>query len=62
MAFLAARYCEDEGLILRQIGETLVICPPLIIREAEIDALFDMLGRALDKTEAHVEKEGLRTA
>jgi 4-aminobutyrate--pyruvate transaminase len=62
VAFQAARYCEEEGLILRQIGETLVICPPLIIQEAEIGALFDMLGRALDKTEAYVEKQGLRAA
>ena len=62
VAFQAARYCEEEGLILRQIGETLVICPPLIIKEAEIGALFDMLGRALDKTEAYVERQGLRAA
>lgn len=58
----AALFCEEEGLILRQIGDTLVICPPLIIQEAEINALFDMLGRALDRTEAHVAERGLRAA
>ena len=26
------------------------ICPPLIITPAEIDELFDRLGRALDRT------------
>jgi 4-aminobutyrate--pyruvate transaminase len=26
------------------------LCPPLIITAAEIDELFDRLGRALDKT------------
>ncbi|ESR27081.1 aspartate aminotransferase family protein [Lutibaculum baratangense] len=56
-----ASLCEAEGLILRAIfGETLAICPPLIITEAEIDELADRLGRALDQCEAWVAAEGLR--
>jgi len=41
---------EAEGLIVRSvIGDTITICPPLIIASAEIDALFDRLTRALDQ-------------
>jgi 4-aminobutyrate---pyruvate transaminase len=39
-----------HGLIVRALpGDIVAICPPLIISEAEIDDLFDRLGRALDE-------------
>ena len=47
----AVRFAEEEGLIVRFIaGDVISICPPLIIKPAEIDELFDRLGRALDRT------------
>jgi 4-aminobutyrate--pyruvate transaminase len=46
--------CEDEGLIVRPLGDTIAICPPLIINDAQIDELFDKLTRALDQTLARV--------
>jgi 4-aminobutyrate--pyruvate transaminase len=40
---------RENGLILRPLpGDSVGICPPLIITEAEIDDLFDRLARALD--------------
>ncbi len=59
---MAAKLCEEEGLIARAMGDAIALCPPLIITEAEIGELFDRLGRALDKTEAWAAKEGLRQA
>ena len=35
------RIAEEEGLILRAMGDTLAFCPPLIISPEEIDDLFD---------------------
>ena len=48
-------YCvvqaQDEGLIVRAVaGDSIAICPPLIISPEEIDELFDKLTRALDRT------------
>lgn len=43
----AAR-CHELGLIVRPLGDTIGICPPLIISRAEIDELFDRLERGLD--------------
>lgn len=40
--------CQEHGLITRAMGDTLALCPPLIITEAEVNTLFDRLGRALD--------------
>jgi 4-aminobutyrate--pyruvate transaminase len=42
-----AELCHEEGLIIRAIGDVIAFCPPLIITETQIDALFDRFGRAL---------------
>ncbi len=47
-----AELCQDEGLIIRAIGETIAFCPPLIISEAEIDELFARFGRGLKRMDA----------
>jgi 4-aminobutyrate---pyruvate transaminase len=61
VAAMTARFCEDEGLIARALGDSIALCPPLVITETEVGELFDRLGRALDKTEAWVNREKLRT-
>jgi 4-aminobutyrate---pyruvate transaminase len=53
---------EAAGLIIRPLGDTLGLCPPLIITDEEVDEMFDRLTRALDCTEAAVNKDGLRAA
>jgi adenosylmethionine-8-amino-7-oxononanoate aminotransferase len=37
----------------------MAICPPLIITEAQIDALLERFGQALEETASWVEHEGL---
>ena len=57
------RNAEAEGLIVRGIaGDVLTICPPMIIAPAEINELFDRLGRALDKTLDWAKREQLLAA
>lgn len=55
-----AKILEGHGLILRAIGDTMALCPPMIIGEGELDELFDRLDRGLADAEALVAKEGLR--
>ena len=38
----------ELGIILRPLGDTLAICPPIIISEAQVHELFDKLTAALD--------------
>ena len=40
--------CQENGLISRAMGDSLALCPPLIITEAEIATMFDRLEKALD--------------
>ena len=60
-AYCTAR-SEAHGLISRALGDSMALCPPLIISESEIDEMFDRLEKALDDTEAWVAKENLRPA
>ena len=49
---ICAAIAEKNGLILRAIGDTLALCPPLVISEAEIGELLKRLRLALDETAA----------
>ena len=55
--FLAKRG-HAHGLIVRAMGDVIGICPPLIIKEDEIDLLFERFGLALDDTLAMVRERG----
>jgi 4-aminobutyrate--pyruvate transaminase len=53
MAAQITEACLQEGLILRPLpGDVVGICPPLIIREDEVDDLFDKLRRGLARVHA----------
>ena len=35
------------GMMVRNVGDTLAVTPPLIVSEAQIDEIFDKLGRVI---------------
>jgi putrescine aminotransferase len=45
-------HCLDQGLIMRAVRDVMVLSPPLIISEAEIDEITAKTGRALELTAA----------
>ncbi len=42
--------CEAHGLILRNLVDTMAICPPLVISADQVGEVFDKLELALDDT------------
>ena len=44
---IIAKKCQDNGLIVRAIGDVIALCPPLVINIAEIDELFDILEKSI---------------
>ena len=48
-ALFVAR-AQANGLIVRNLQDTVALCPPLIISEGEIDELLRKFTRALDET------------
>jgi 4-aminobutyrate--pyruvate transaminase len=57
---LAADLALDNYLVVRAAGDTLAICPPLIIEDKEIDQLFDRLAATLDQTLAELKRRGVK--
>jgi len=53
-------FAQDEGLISRPIaGDTLALCPPLVINAEQINTMFDRMARALDRGLDWARKEGM---
>lgn len=49
-----ANTCTDMGLICRPLGQSVVLCPPFILTEAQMDEMFEKLDKALKKVFAEV--------
>ena len=44
-----ANTCGDHGLLCRPLGQSIVLCPPFVTTDAQMDEMFDLLGAALDE-------------
>ncbi len=42
--------CFETGLVMRSVGDTMIISPPLVISRAEVDELVGLARQALDET------------
>jgi adenosylmethionine-8-amino-7-oxononanoate aminotransferase len=42
-----ANTCTDHGLICRPLGQSIVLCPPFVITDSQMDEMFDKLERSL---------------
>ena len=54
----AGSICRDiaisNGLVMRAVGDTMIIAPPLIISESQIDELIEKTIKTLDETNRHI--------
>ncbi len=50
---------QAHGLIVRNLGDTIAVCPPLIITAEQVEQVFEAFGRALADTRDWVMDEGL---
>lgn len=59
----AGLICRDHafknGLVMRAVGDTMVIAPPLVLSHAEADELIRLARLTLEDTHAHLRAEGL---
>ncbi len=55
----AAAFAAEEGLICRALGDTLALCPPLIVTDADIARIIARMGRAITRTGDWAKAEGL---
>lgn len=52
--------CIEAGLVMRAVGDTMIVSPPLVISHAQVDELADKAWQALDATAAQL--EGVRAS
>jgi len=51
-------HCFDNGLIMRAVGDRMIVAPPLVISRAQIDEMVGLIGRCLDLTQADLRAQG----
>jgi len=50
VGMICRQHCFDNGLIMRAVGDTMIIAPPLVISVEEIDELVQKARKCLDLT------------
>jgi putrescine aminotransferase len=50
VGMICRTFCFENGLIMRAVGDTMIIAPPLVITPAEIDELVTKARKCLDLT------------
>lgn len=53
-------HCQEMGLLLRPLINMCVFSPPLVIEEAQINQMFDILERGIKRTTDDLAKEGIQ--
>jgi putrescine aminotransferase len=49
-------HCFREGLIMRAVGDRMIVAPPLVITHAQVDEMVALIRRCLDLTLADVRR------
>jgi len=52
-------FCFNNGLIMRAVGDRMIIAPPLVMTNADIDDMMRLIQRALDLTLQELRNKGI---
>ena len=58
MGMVCRGHCFSNGLIMRAVGDRMIIAPPLVITRAQIDETMALVRRCLDLTLADAQRNG----
>ena len=59
VGMICRRHCFQNGLIMRAVGDRMIIAPPLIMTHAEIDEMMRLIRLALDLTQQELHQKGI---
>ncbi len=51
-------HCFGNGLVMRAVGNRMIIAPPLVITRAQVDEMMALIRRCLDLTLADAQRQG----
>ena len=60
VGMLCRAHCFANGLVMRAVGDRMIVAPPLVMTRAQIDEMLVLVRRCLDLTLAELEQRGLR--
>jgi putrescine aminotransferase len=58
IGMVCRKHCFDNGLVMRAVGDRMIVAPPLIITRAQVDEMFALVRQALDRTCEEARTEG----
>ena len=58
VGMLCRKHCFQTGLIMRAVGDRMIIAPPLIMTHAQIDEMMDLIVHCLDLTYHDAKQHG----
>jgi putrescine aminotransferase len=58
VGMVCRKHCFANGLIMRAVGDRMIIAPPLVMTHAQIDEMIDLIKRCLDATLEEVRTKG----
>ncbi|MBO9407398.1 aspartate aminotransferase family protein [Shimia sp. R9_1] len=59
VGYKCREHCFANNLIMRHVGDRMIISPPLVLQKADVDVLIARATRALDQTYEQIKAEGL---
>jgi putrescine aminotransferase len=62
VGFMCRERCFANNVIIRHVGDAMIISPPLIMTHAEVDMLVERVVKSLDETLIQVKAEGILKA
>ncbi len=58
VGMICRNHCFDNGIVMRAVGDRMIVAPPLVTTRAQVDELADLTHRCLDRTLANVKGRG----
>ena len=58
VGMVCSGHCFANGLIMRAVGDRMIIAPPLVMTRAQVDEMMGLIHQALDLTLADLQRQG----
>ncbi len=62
VGYICRERCFANNLIMRHVGDRMIISPPLVLTPADIDEMFVRIHKSLDEAQAEITAQGLMKA
>ena len=59
IGYLVRERCFANNLVMRHVGDRMIIAPPLVMQKSDIDLLFERAVKSLDQAHAAAKDQGL---